>query len=121
MPERRHTTSWAVVVFAPVGVQCTSVLMVASVSTAVSGCGMSVSSCGCVGVASGYGVSAVPCVLVETVRGVWVVFSREGLEPRFLFLSASKSVWIAYLYSLTGQWGSEVVSISLDNLVIDSL
>ena len=76
--------------------------MVASVSTYVSGCGVSGSCCGCVRVAYGDGISAVPCVLVDTVRGVCVVFSGEGPGARFLFLSVSESVWIAYLYILTG-------------------
>ena len=63
----------------------------------------------------------VSCVLVEAVRGVCVILFGERPDARLLHLRASESVWIAYLYSLTGKWGSEVVSISLANLVMNSL
>ena len=83
--------------FTPVGVQCTSVRMVASVPTDVSGCDVPGSCCAWVGVSSGDGISAVPCMLAETVHGVCVMLSGERTYAPFLHLRASESVWIAYL------------------------
>ena len=91
-----------VVMFIPVDARCTRVCMLANVSTDAAGCGVPVSCCSFLGVASGDGIFVVPCVLVDALCGVCVTLAGERPDARFVHLSASKNVWITYLHSLTG-------------------
>ena len=111
----------AVVMFSPIGVLCFWVCTVSSDVSGMGGCGVPGRCILRGGVTSCDGTSEVPCVDADSVRGVCVLCCRGGVGARCLLLSASVSAWVAYLYSLTGQWGLEAFWISLASRVTLSL